>query len=185
MAQAVKRRRTDKTPQQAGGNLLSLLVVVVLIVAGFYYIFPAVTSGDWLWFSTEFNAQPRLITVVNRGERTEIDPADPRFPALVDAFNTSITGGYRNAALGFSDETWKIVNQNGLLVEAAYAEPVRLHIRGGFEPTSRLQILVNGENIHTTQVLFRSNETDWSSIPLILNDVAPLEAELGRQGFSN
>ncbi len=185
MARAVKRRGTDRLPQRTGGNLLSLLAIVVLIVVGFYYIFPAITSGDWLWFSTEFNAQPQLITVVNRGARTEIGPADPRFPGLVAAFNASITGGYRNASLGFSDETWNIVDRNGLLVEAAYSEPVRLHLRGGFEPTNRLRILVSGKNIHTTQLLFRSNEADWSSIPLILNDVAPLKSELARQGLGN
>ncbi len=185
MAQAVKRRRPQTSPQRTGGNLLSLLVTVVLIVIGFYYIFPAITSGDWLWFSTQFDAQPQLMTVIDRGERTEIGPADPRFPALADAFNKSITGGYRNASLGFSEETWEVVDRNGLLVEARYNEPVRLHIRGGFEPTNRLQILVNGENIHTTKVLFRSNEADWSSIPLILNDIAPLTSELNRLGFNN
>ncbi len=183
MAQALKRRRGQTSPQRAGSNLLSLVVIVVLLVAGFYYIFPAITSGDWLWFSSKFDAQPRLITVVDRGERTEIGPADPRFPALVDAFTKSITGGYHNASFGFSDETMKIVDQNGLLVEAVYAEPVRLHIRGGFNPTNRLRILVSGKNIHTTQVLFRSNGADWDRIPLIVNDVAPLEAELRRQGF--
>lgn len=183
MAQALKRRRGQTSPQPAGSNLLSLVAIVVLLVVGFYYIFPAITSGDWLWFSTEFDAQPRLITVVDRGARTEIGPADPRFPALVDAFNQSITGGYRHASFGFSDETRKIVDRNGLLVEAVYPQPVRLHIRGGFEPTTRLRILISGKNIHTTKVLFRSNQADWDPIPLIVNDVAPLEAELRRQGF--
>lgn len=183
MAQAVKRRKSQTSPQRTGSNLLSLMAIVVLLVAGFYYIFPALTSGDWLWFSTEFDAQPRMITVVDHGARTEIGPDDPRFPALADAFTKSITGGYRNASLGFSDETMEIVDRNGLLVEAVYAEPVRLHIRGGFNPTNRLRILVSGKNIHTTQVLFRSNEADWDRIPLIVNDIAPLEAELRRQGF--
>ncbi|MDP9316190.1 MAG: hypothetical protein M3R24_35940 [Chloroflexota bacterium] len=185
MTQAAKRRRNHTAPERAGGNLLSLLATVALIIVGFYYVFPAVTSGDWLWFSTRFDAQPRSITVINRGERTEIGPADPRFRALVAAFNASITGGYRNASLGFSDETWEVVDRNGLLVEAAYTEPVRLHIRGGFEPTNRLGILVSGKNIHTTQVLFRSNAADWSPLPLVLNDVAPLKSELTRQGLAD
>ncbi len=183
MTQAVKRRRAEAPPRRAGDNLLSLLATVMLLVLGFYYIFPAITSGDWLWFSTEFDAQPRLITVVDRGERTEIGPADPRFPALVDAFTKSITGGYRNASFGLSDETRRVVDRNGLLVEAVFSEPVRLHIRGGFQPTNRLRILVSGKNIHTTQVLFRGNEADWDPIPYIVNDVTPLQAELSRQGF--
>ncbi len=185
MAQAAKRRRSQTSPQRTGGNLLSLVVIVVLIVVGFYYIFPAVTSGDWLWFSTQFDAEPQLITVIDRGERTEIGPSDPRFSALADAFNKSIVGGYRNASLGFSEETWDVVDRNGLLVEARYNEPVRLHIRGGFEPTNQLQILVDGKNIHTTEVLFRGNDADRSSIPLILDDIAPLKSELNRLGFNS
>ena len=183
MAQAVKRRRPKTSPQPAGGSLLSLLAIIVLLVGGFYYIFPAITSGDLLWFSTQFDAEPRLMTVIDRGQRIEIEPSDPRFQALVDAFNTSITRGYRSASMGFSEETRKLVDQNGLLVEALYAEPVRLHVRGGFTPTKRLQILVSGNNIHTTQALFRSNEANWDPIPLILSDLSPLKAELTRQGF--
>lgn len=183
MAQAVKRRHERERARRSGSNVLSLLVVVVLLLGGVGYLFPALTSGDWLWFSTTFDAQPRQITVIDRGQRTTIAPSDARFAALAAAFNESITRGYRAGSLGFSEATQQVIDRNGLLVEMEYAEPVKLHLRGGFEPTTRLRLLVSGKDIHTTQALFRSGAQDWDTIPTLLNDVAPLQQVLSSQGF--
>lgn len=183
MTQAIKRRSTQHQPQRAGANVLSLVLVIVFLLGGFWYAFPALTSGDWLWFSSSFDARPVQLAVVDRGRRTEIGPDDPRFGPLVDAFNQSIRRGYRWGAFGFSPETWQVVDRNGLLVETTYPQPIKLHIRGGFTPTTRLRLLVSGKDIHTTQVLFRSNANDWDPIPIVVNDVTPLQTTLAQQGF--
>lgn len=185
MTQALKRR--NESTARAGGNVVTLLVVVAAALALFYYGFPALTSRDLLWFSTTFDEQPRTITVIDRGQRTEISPDDPRFAGLVDAFNRTIESGYRAADSGVSEATWEQIDQNGLLVEATYAEPVRLHIRGGFEPTRRLMILIGGgNNLYISERLFRGNDSDTNpwSLPLVLTDTAPLRAALERQGYS-
>jgi hypothetical protein len=184
MAQALKRR-TARQEKKAGSNILSLVVIALALLGGFYYVFPALTSDDWLWFSTAFDETPREITIIERGERTTLTPDDPRFAAITAAFNQSIVNGYRASSLGFSDKTWDVINEHGLLVEMVYAEPVRLHLRGGFAPKERLLLLVDGAHpgIHTTRTLFGSDDGNWSGQPVLINDVAPLQQALAQAGY--
>lgn len=184
MARTSSRRSTARTQTQPGyRNLLSLFVIVALTLGSFFYIFTALTSSDWRWFDRSFDVQPQRIVVIDRGQRTELDPSDPMFAALAAAFNQTISQGYRYADLGFSRPTWELVEREGLLVETSYVQPVRLHINGGFQPTNQLLLLVSGEKIHTTQVLFRRNSDDWDPMPLIVNTVEPLKSELEHLGF--
>jgi hypothetical protein len=184
MARTIKRSKVEPRARFGIGNLLGLFAIVALVFGSFYYLYTALISQDWLWFQTSFDEQPRYIAIIDRGQRTELEPTDPQFAPLVAAFNETIRQGYRHAALGFSEETWKDVDRNGLLVEMTYTEPVQLHIHGGFAPTKRLLLLIGGKGIHTTEVLFRSNPDGWDSIPLIVNTVEPLKSELIRHGFA-
>jgi len=177
------KRRTPSGQQRAGGNILSLLAMLVLLIGGGYYLVPAVMSGDPLWFSTSFDARPRLIAVIDRGQRLELRPGDPRFDEIVDAFNSSLKRGYQYADFGFSDETWARVERSGLVIEATYAEPVRLHTRGGFQPTRQLLLVVGGENLHATRVLFRGGNETRGGTPIQVNNLEPLEQVLERHGF--
>jgi hypothetical protein len=183
MARVSKRSSSQARSQFSIGNLLGLFVMVALMVGAFFYSFVALTSGDWRWFDTSFEAMPQRIAIIDRGQRTELDPSDSRFAPLAAAFNQTIEQGYRHASLGFSRETWADVDREGLLVETSYVQPVQLHIHGGFHPTNRLLLLIDGKNLHTTQVLFRRNPNDWDPIPLIVNTVEPLKGELQRLGF--
>lgn len=178
------RRSTAGTQTQPGyGNLLGLFVIVALTLGLFFYTFTSLTSSDWRWFDRSFDVQPQRIAIIDRGQRTELDPSDPRFAPIAAAFNQTISQGYRHADIGFSRPTWELVEREGLLVETSYVQPVRLHINGGFQPTNQLLLLVGGDKIHTTQVLFRRNPDDWDPIPLVVNTVEPLKGELEHQGF--
>jgi|GEM_PF-6745414 len=181
MAQALKRRVPKTRRERNRGSILSLLLVVVLLFGGTWYLSRVVLTGDWAWFQSSFDGQARQITVINRGQRTEIGRGDPRFEPLNAAFNESVSQGYRHAAMGFSEPTWDLVDRNGLLVELSYAEPVRLH--GNFQPTTKMLLLISGDLIHTTEVLFRYNETDWDPGPYRVSTVEPLKRELARFGF--
>ncbi len=177
MAQAVRRtNRRAQSEQPSLRSLLSMIIIVVLLLGGFFYLFRVLTTSDWLWFMSRFDAQPSRIVVSDRGEQTEILPDDPRFATIVDAFNRSISAGYHVSSVGFSDPTWERVERDGLYVDTFYAEPVRL--RGNFEPTRRMRLLIGGENIHTTEVLFRSNEDAWARISLTA------DCDLPRFGYS-
>lgn len=184
MAQTRKQRsRSQAKSRFSLGNLLGLFLIVGLMVSVSIYSFISLTSGDWLWFDTSFDAQPQSIVIIDRGQRTELDPSNPMFAPIAAAFNQTIEQGYRHAALGFSQATWENVNRHGLMVETSYIQPVRLHINGGFQPTHQLLLLIDGENLHTTKVLFRRNPDDWDPIPLIVNSVEPLKSEIERFGF--
>lgn len=178
------KRSTARTQAQPGyGSLLGLFVMVALMLGLFIYGFIALTSSDWRWFDRSFDVQPQRIAIIDRGQRTELDPSDPMFAPLAAAFNQTIAQGYRYADIGFSRPTWDLVDREGLLVETSYVQPVRLHINGGFQPTNQLLLLVSGQKIHTTQVLFRRNPNDWDPNPLIVNTIEPLQSELVRLGF--
>jgi hypothetical protein len=183
MARVSNRSKRQAQPQFSIGNLLGLFGMIAVMIGLFAYSFVSLTSGDWRWFDTSFEAMPQRITIIDRGQRTELDPNDPRFAPLAAAFNQTIEQGYRHASLGFSRATWADVDREGFLVETSYVQPVQLHINGGFHPTPRLLLLISGKNLHTTQVLFRRNTDDWDPIPLIVNTVEPLKGELERQGF--
>jgi hypothetical protein len=183
MARTLKGAQTRPRSRFSIGNLLGLILIIVATFGLFYYVYASLISRDWLWFQTSFEEQPRQIVIVDHGQRTELDPSDPRFAPIAAAFNATIEQGYRHANLGFSTESWQRMEQQGLFVETTYMQPVRIHITGGFAPTNRLRLLLSGENIHTTQALFRSNPDGWDSIPLLVNTVEPIKNELTRFGF--
>jgi hypothetical protein len=176
MQQAI-RRRGD---QRAGGNILGLILMTVLVFGGFVYTYRVLTTGDWLWWSSSFNATPRQLAIIDRGERTELHPSDPLFHELAGAMNEAISRGYHYGGFGVSDITWQRMEADGVMIEATYAEPVKL--RGGVQPTRRLLLLIGGRNLWTEQILFRSNDGDWDRIPLRVSTVEPVRDVLARAG---
>jgi hypothetical protein len=173
--------KVRKREARTAGRVISAFVIMALVFSGSYYLLLLVVTGDPLWFRTDFDAQPQRLVVQNRGVRIDIPQTDPRFAPLVDAFNRSIEQGYFDASLGFGDPTWQLSEETGLIVETQYDTPVRLH--GRFVPTRRLRILISGERIHTTELLFRSNEVEWDRIPHRLKDVSLLAQALKQFGF--
>lgn len=180
MAHALKRRGRSSADQRVGGNIFGLILVLAVTLAVFFYSYRALTTGDMLWFSSSFDATPRQLTIIDHGRQTMIGPTDPRFIDIVSAFNESISAGYHNTSTGFSQETWKTLDQQALLVQATYAEPVKL--RGKYEPSKQMLLLVSG-NVHTTQVLFLHDATDWVPIPVVVDNVEPIKSTLIRYGF--
>lgn len=176
------RRTQRRGVKRAGGGALSAFVIAALVFGGAYYALQLVITGDPLWFRTNFTAQPRRLVIQDRGVRTEIPPNDARFAPLVAAFNQTIERGYSYASMGFSDPTWALTEANGVIVETEYSTPVRLH--GKFVPTTRLRILLSGAQIHTTELLFRSDANDWDRDPLRLNDVSVLAQAVQHAGFA-
>ncbi len=181
MNSAVSRTPKRRKSARVGGSVLSAFMIALLMFVGAYYALQLIMTGDPLWFRTDFDAQPRHVVIQDRGVRTDIPPTDARFAPLVDAFNRSIERGYWSASMGFSDPTWALVESNGVIVETQYSELVRLH--GNFVPTTRMRVLLSGEKIHTTELLFRSNPDEWDRIPLRLKDVSLLAQAVQRAGL--
>lgn len=184
MIQAKKRRRREAGGARAGANVLGLLLIIGGVLGAFFFLYPALTSGDLFWFSTQFDARPIKLEVVYEGRRETISPDDPRFLTLVDAFNGSIERGYHLHSGGVSEGTWQQIDENGLMVEATYAQPVGLHLRGGFAPTERLMILLGGGDLYLDSVLFRGHDRRTGAIPVQLEDTAPLREALARDGYA-
>ncbi|HEU4323012.1 MAG TPA: hypothetical protein VFS21_07650 [Roseiflexaceae bacterium] len=179
---AVARKGTGAgEPARAGGNVLGLLLTLALTLGALFYIFNAATSGDWLWFSTSFDARPIQLTVTDRGQHTQLGPDEPRFEPLVQALNESIEQGYFSSSISYSQPTWELIGREALMVEATYLQPAELH--GGYGESKRLLLVVSGEGIHTTQLMYWMDDANPSMIPVKLKSVAPLEQALARQGF--
>ncbi|GAB4210544.1 MAG: hypothetical protein OHK0022_43710 [Roseiflexaceae bacterium] len=179
---AVARKRTGlEEPARAGGNVLGLFLALVLTLGSLYYIFNVATSGDWMWFSSSFNARPLQLTVTDHGQQTLLGPADPRFEPLVQALNESIQQGYFSSSISYSPPTWELVGREALVVEATYLQPVLLH--GGYGSSKRLVLVVSGEKIHTTQLMFWMEDANPSLLPVKLKSVAAIKQALAQQGF--
>ncbi len=170
-------------PKQVRTNyrLFSLLFVVVALTLGFFYVFMLSTSGDPFWFRSSFDAQPSRLIIVDRGRETIIPSDDARFAPLVDALNRSISGGYYSASIGFGAPTWELVDKNGLTVTAEYPRPVKLY--GDYAPSQRLMVIVGGQGIHTTEIMFWWQDAARDQIPVRIKDIAPLRQMLANQGF--
>ncbi len=178
MLQVSKRRKRASGASRSGANVFVLLLIVAGLLGGAYFLFPALTSGDLFWYSTSFDARPIKLEIVQGGTRETIGPDDARFLPLVDAFNGSIERGYRLSSSGVSAPTWQRIDEHGLMVEATYARPVALHLRGGFAPTERLMILFSDGELHLDSVLFRDHGQQNGAIPVQLEDAAPLREAL-------
>ncbi len=181
---AVARKGTGAgEPVRAGGNVLGLLLALALTLGALFYIFNAATSGDWLWFSTSFDARPIEIVVTDRGQRTLLGPQEPRFEPLAQALNESIRQGYFSSSISYSAPTWDLIGREALVVEATYLQPAVLH--GGYGESKRLVLVVSGEQVHTTQLMYWMDDANPALIPVKLKSVAPLEQALAREGFGN
>jgi hypothetical protein len=179
------RPRSATTAHRVHWNMIGFSVIMLAVPAVLYYVFVAIFSGDLLWVSTQFDAQPREITIIDRSRRTIIGPTDARFAPIVDGFNRSIRLGYQRSSSTFTPAARVEVEQHGLLVEATYAEPVRLHIVGGAIPTKRFLMLVECRECNQQQLLFTHPTTTFEMFPLRLDTLEPLRMVLHRYGFGS
>ncbi|GAC1543154.1 MAG: hypothetical protein NVS4B8_08380 [Herpetosiphon sp.] len=178
MAMLGKQRTTKQT--SAGQGIGNLLLVLMVLIGGAYGLWPVVTTGDPLWWRSEFTGQATEIIVHDHGALQSNLPGSERFDTLNRGVDAALSQGIRAMAMGFSQVTWDEMLQHGVVVEVAYATPIRIHNRSPFFPTRRLMLLLSGEELHTTGVLFRQNsDGTWDTLPFGVNRIDLLAASIG------
>jgi hypothetical protein len=135
-----------------------IIVVLVLVVA--VYAIISLATGDWMWFSANFDETPNSILVHCYGQTTEISPGTFEFSALTEIVNESMSGRKRWDSLSLSEVTYQEYQTNPQMkaIEIFYPEPVRVHTANRFfSNVNNLIIPLEGRHAQTNPVFGRNN----------------------------
>lgn len=101
----------------------------ILVIVPLIYLIIAMNTGDLLWASPVFNAEPQAIRVRCYGRETAIQPGTPEFAGVTGLVNEALSGRKRWDSLTLSDETYQeyLTNPAMMSVELNYPAPFRIH----------------------------------------------------------
>lgn len=141
-------------------SVLKLIIIVVVAIAVVIYAIISFSTGDFLWFSNSFRETPNAIVLHCYGETMDIDPGSFHFSKLKEIMNESMSGRKRWDPLTMSKETYIDfqTNQQMIVVEFFYPEPVRVHSTYKFYSTvDNLVIPIEGRHSQTNAVFGQNN----------------------------
>jgi hypothetical protein len=103
--------------------------MAILVLVPIVYLIIAMNTGDLLWISPVFDAQPRAIMVHCFGEDIGLNEGTPRFEELTDLVNQTLSGSKRWDSLSLSEVTYQDYQSHPLMMvlELSYDEPFRVH----------------------------------------------------------
>jgi hypothetical protein len=172
-------QQTDKVRTNIRGMLLA--VVGFLIVA--YYGATALSTRDFLWFTSGFDDRPVRMIVYHDGQRTELTSSQPAFGELADAVVASLNTGVDYASgIGFSQGSLDDAYNMFVTLEVFFAGPVRLHASFGTGNPTQMLFPLTGRHSDRPLVLLGKNGMYFANAP-ILKTVQPIRSALGKQGY--
>ena len=123
--------------------ILTALFVILLIV----WSMTAIMVNDALWFLPVFSTDASFIDLYWDGEHVRVEPGSDGYTLLNEALQEDLPHvlAYPNTA-GLSDVTLEELQTEGRLVEAHYAEPVRVHSWYAFGPSKVFYIPLSGHH---------------------------------------
>jgi hypothetical protein len=153
-------------------TLLPAVLVAVLVVLLFIWGGTAVAVDDALWFLSRFSADASYIDLYWDGEQVRLQPGSAGYALFNKALHEDLSRvrAYPKGA-GLSEETLENLRAEGRLVEAHYAEPVRVHSRYRFSPSQVFYIPLNGHHASYNRV-FNAGQ----GVPLELADIDAIMA---------
>ncbi|RMG89743.1 MAG: hypothetical protein D6706_20720 [Chloroflexi bacterium] len=161
------------------------LLAFLLISVGIVYAIVAFNAQDWLWFqSGATDARPSRIVIVNQGKRTTLQPGHVAFAQLSEAVHASV-GKVANTSLidiGLSDESLAYFEDEGVLLELYYDQPVAFHVP--FRVGKPTQLLIPIEGRHAGHnYFFRGANGEWWFGAMRMADSTPLYTTLQELGY--
>ena len=171
--------------QPASPSLLRFFGVAILFIAPVIYLIIATNTGDLLWISPFFNAEPAAIVVHCYGEDVHFELTSTQFRQLNDLFNQTLTGRKRWDPLSLSAVTYEEYQShpNMMVLELSYASPIRIHSRYMFfSNVDTLIIPLDGRHAQTNAIFGRINDF---IVPgsFHVKSIAPLVEYLSDQGI--
>jgi hypothetical protein len=147
--------------QPASPSLLRFLGLAILFIAPVIYLIIALNTGDLLWISPFFNAEPAAIVVHCYGEDVPIDPNSEYFTEINGLVQQTLTGRKRWDPLTLSAVTYEEYQSQptNMVLELYYGSKIRIHSRYKFfSNVDTLIIPLDGRHAQTNAIFGRTNE---------------------------
>ena len=153
-------------------TLLPAVLVIVFIVLLVVWGGVAMAVEDALWFLPTFSVDASHIDLYWAGEQVRLQPGSAGYALLNKALHEDLSHvrAYPKGA-GLSEETLQNLHAEGRLVEAHYADPVRVHSRYRFGPSRVFYIPLGGHHASSGRVF-----NVGRGVPLELQDIGAIVA---------
>jgi hypothetical protein len=153
-------------------TLLRAVLVAILVVLLVVWGMVALSVDDALWFLPVFSADASYIDLYWHGEHVLLEPGSSGYALLNEALKEVLVHVRANpATTGLSDATLENLRATGALLEAHYAEPVRVHSWYLFGPSQVFYIPLSGYHASYSRV-FNAGR----GAPLQLRDIDAIMA---------
>lgn len=160
-----------------------MIGMAILVIVPLVYLIIALNTGDLLWASPVFNAQPISIVIYCFGQRVVLEPESEHFSTLTERVNEALSGRKRWDPLSLSDETYQDYREHPkmMALELVYPEAIRVHSPYKFfSNVDRIIIPLVGRHAQTNAVFGR-----WLEYPAAgsfhIQSTAPLVEYLTSQ----
>ena len=167
----------------ASPSMLKLTGAALLLLIPFIYCVIALNTGDWMWASPIFRAQPDMITIHCFGNDVIFQPGATQFDELVSLINKTLTGPKNWGDLSISLVTYQDyrIHPNMMTLEVKYPGPLRVH--SPYKFFSDIDILVIPlEGRHAqTNIVFGLKQGEPATGSFRIESIAPLVEEITSQ----
>ncbi len=166
-------------------RIIEPFVSLIVFAVAVFYMVNVLNTGNWLWFrSTATHIRPSRIIIIDHGERIVVGPGHSQFNALANAAEISLSklNNTDLISVGLSEQTLADYNNNSLVLELYFDQPVVFNTmaRAG-EPT---QLLIPIEGRHADGgYVFRGAQGTWWHGALRMTNPTPLMSALAQLGY--
>jgi hypothetical protein len=170
--------------QPASPSLLKLLGLIILFLVPLIYGIIALNTGDLLWASPVFAANPEAIVIHCFGQDVRLEPVSQEFAEVNSLVNQTLTGRKRWDSLSLSAATYEDYQShpNMMVLELFYAESFRVHSPYKFfSNIDTIIIPLEGRHAQTNAV-FGMRQDFPAAGSFHVKSTAPLVEYLASQG---
>lgn len=160
-------------------------VGLVLFALAAIYLVNVFNTGNWFWFrGNTVNIRPSRIVIVDRGERTVLNPGHPAFTPLVDAATQSLSELNNSGIVdvGLSEQTLNDYATNSLVLELHFDKPVVFNTAARTGKPTQLLIPIEGRHAEGGLV-FRGDKGEWWYGAVRMANPQPLLTALEQMGY--
>lgn len=162
--------------QPSSPSLLKMAGMAILAILPIVYGVIALNTGDLLWISPVFSAEPDAIVIHCYGNDVPVEPGSRGFTQITNLVNGALSGTKRWDQLSLSEATYQdyLHSSEMMVLELDYSQPVRVHSQYKFfSDVDTLLIPLDGRHASTNAVFaLRQGKADAGSMHIESN--APL-----------
>lgn len=161
--------------------LAIMLIVATLIL----WVLNTLNTGNPLWFlPLQPTFEPSRLVVRNYGETVEIRRGQAGYNVIADALNETFSD-FENTALvplGLSQETLRRYNEEQLVLEAYYAEPIQFNTPIRMQGVNQLLLPIDATHAGNRYVFIGSNGV-WRAGVMVVADETPILNAMRTLGY--